>query len=103
MLFVALRRVKSERRERIENLLGRELPPGSAPLAALAHQIAATLQLFQRNVAAARAHALESERLLMQLGPAGNSRLAGVRGLFLEIGAETGPDPSKQRQVYHGS
>jgi predicted ATPase/class 3 adenylate cyclase len=84
----------------IENLLGRQLPSGSAALAALAHQIAATLQLFQRNMAAARAHALESERLLMQLGPAGNSRLAEVRGLFLEIDAETGPDPSRQRRAY---
>jgi predicted ATPase/class 3 adenylate cyclase len=84
----------------IESLLGRELPSGSEELAAAGHQIAGLLQYFQNNRTAARDHALESERLLMELGPAGKSRLAEVRGMLAERDSETQPNPSKTRQAH---
>jgi predicted ATPase/DNA-binding XRE family transcriptional regulator len=84
----------------LENLLAASPPIDPIQAFARGHLVAGTLQMFLENYAVAHAHAKESERLCLQLGPTYKAGLADARNLVVYTGKEFMGDPVRSRRVH---
>lgn len=84
----------------LENLLAASPPIDPVQAFARGHLVAGTLQMFLENYAVAHAHAKESERLYLQLGPTYKAGLADARNLIVYTGTEFMGDPIRSRQAH---
>lgn len=84
----------------LENLLAASPPTDPIHAFARGHLVAGTLQMFLENYAVAHAHAKESERLCLQLGPTHKADLADARNLIVYTGDEFTGDPIRSRQAH---
>jgi predicted ATPase/DNA-binding XRE family transcriptional regulator len=83
----------------IENLLAASPSIDQIHALARGHLVAGTLQMFLANFDLAYAHAKESERLFLQLGPTYKADLADARNLIVYTGVDFIGDPVQSRQA----
>jgi predicted ATPase/DNA-binding XRE family transcriptional regulator len=85
----------------LENLLARPLPADEIRALARGHEVVGFLELALGNRTAGYAHAQESERLCLLLGPEGKVNLAWVRNLLNDFTQTTfEKEPNQVHQSY---
>jgi tetratricopeptide (TPR) repeat protein len=81
-----------------ENLLATVLPVEKGQVLAGGHLVAGLLQMFLGNLAAGHAHAEESERLFLQVGPSSKADLAHARNVLIYTDVNIANDPIEKRR-----